>query len=311
MNDFAFVVVSYNQENYVLQHLRSIKYQIENYGANRKIQIVFSDDCSKDNTVQVAEKWIRNNSNLFSDITFIQHKQNVGTIRNMCEAISAVDAKAYKSLACDDLYFSNNIFELNELADIVLTPIISFWNNGDIEPCLIPDYCTILRSRLNKKIKIRKMLKYNQCIQSPGVFMKQRFWLDKGFQDYLKQFRYIEDILEWDYIFCGKFKEDFSIIVSNKPYILYRRGVGVSENILRLNNNTIDREYASIREIIPAREDIRPIILNPYRIIHYFVIHFINKIWLKKEKINHNLSDWEKGIENARDFLTEVININN
>ena len=37
LNDFCFVVVSYNQENYVFQHLESIKFLIEKYGKNKKI----------------------------------------------------------------------------------------------------------------------------------------------------------------------------------------------------------------------------------------------------------------------------------
>lgn len=307
MYDFAFVVVSYNQERYVIQHLNSIKYQINNYGNGKTMQLVFSDDASKDRTVDIAEEWISANKSLFSDIVIIRRKENIGTIRNLHNAINLTNAKRYKELACDDLYYKNNIFEAANIADIVLTPIISFWDDGKIEHKIADDYCTILRRSGDKKKILKEMLKYNQCIPSPGVFMDKKFWVDKGFSDYMMQFKYIEDIPEWDYIFSGKYNEEFTVRVVNKPYVLYRRSVGISQNIVRSNDNPIDREYSKIRELIPSREDKKPKWLNYYRVKHYIDIHFLNSFWLKEQIRIGEMDDWENGINNVEEYLRSII----
>lgn len=308
MYDFAFVVVAYNQEKYVRQHLESIKYQIEHYGHDLKIQIIFSDDCSQDNTVEIARDWISDNKVLFQKTEIVIHDVNVGTIRNMCESISAVESKSYKVLACDDLYYKNNIFELSNNYDIVLTPTISFWNDGRIDNELSPDYCQILRLKEdNMKSGIGKMLKYNQCIPSPGVFMSIKFWKDPELINYIMQYKYIEDIPEWDYIFNKEVDYAFKVIAVNKPYILYRREVGVSTKIDHKSANPIDKEYKKIRDNIPAKEDIKPKWLNYYRYKHYLETHLINKLWLVKCRNENKLASWDEAIINVREYLSFIL----
>ena len=44
--------------------------------------IIITDDCSKDNTVLVVEKWLTINSYCFQNIEFIKNKNNKGTVYN-------------------------------------------------------------------------------------------------------------------------------------------------------------------------------------------------------------------------------------
>lgn len=307
MYDFAFVVVSYNQEKYIKQHLESIRYQIEHYGEGLKIQLVFSDDSSKDNTLEIAKEWLEKHNGLFENIDVVEHNENVGTICNMRDGIYKTNAANYKMLSCDDLYFKNNIFELKDISDIVLTPTISFWDDGKVENFITPDYCQILRIKKNEFIDgICKMLKYNQCIPSPGVFMDKKFWKNENFLEYLMKFKYIEDIPEWDYIFNGKMGFDFTVDVLNKPYILYRRGSGISSKIEHKNVNPVDMEYLRIRKEIPAREDIKPKYLNVYRYKHFVETKIINKIWQRKCERTKNLEDWNAAILDAKNYLNYI-----
>lgn len=307
MYDFAFVVVSYNQERYVKQHLESIRYQIEHYGDGMKIQLVFSDDCSKDNTVGIAKDWLDKHKGLFEKVDIITHGKNAGTIRNMRDGISKMNAVKYKLLACDDLYFKNNIFELINSADIVLTPTISFWDDGKIESFITPDYCQILRIRKDELIDgIRKMLKYNQCIPSPGVFMDKKFWTNNDFLEYIMRFKFIEDIPEWDYIFNQKTEFSFSVDVLCKPYILYRRATGISSKIDHQNANPIDIEYLQIRKEMPAQEDMKPKYLNIYRYRHFWETKVVNKVWLKECERDKSLEDWKSAVNGAQNYLNYI-----
>lgn len=74
MEDFTFIMLSYNQQDYVLQQLESIKYQIEHYGHSRKCHFILSDDSSTDNTVAVVRDWTRYNRELFDSVNILKKR---------------------------------------------------------------------------------------------------------------------------------------------------------------------------------------------------------------------------------------------
>lgn len=65
MKEFTFFTLSFNQEKYIIQHLESIKYQIETYGAEYLIHYIICDDSSSDKTIYYAKKWLERNKRLF------------------------------------------------------------------------------------------------------------------------------------------------------------------------------------------------------------------------------------------------------
>ncbi len=48
-SSFSFLVLVYNQESYVIDHLESIKYLVLRYAKNIDVDILINDDCSIDN----------------------------------------------------------------------------------------------------------------------------------------------------------------------------------------------------------------------------------------------------------------------
>ena len=125
MKEFTFFTLSFNQEKYIIQHLESIKYQIENYGKNYLIHYIICDDSSNDNTIYYARKWLAENKKLFKSITIIVNDDNCGTVSNMINGLSKIKTD-YKMLAADDLYFNRNIFTAKGNNDIVLSPVVAF-----------------------------------------------------------------------------------------------------------------------------------------------------------------------------------------
>ena len=88
MKKFIFGILTYNQEQYVLQTLESIKYQKMQYGVNKDVSLVITDDASKDRTVAVIREWCEKNRQCFDKIELIANESNRGTVANFKTILS-------------------------------------------------------------------------------------------------------------------------------------------------------------------------------------------------------------------------------
>ena len=57
MKQFIFGILTYNQENYVLETLESIKYQKIHYGSEKKVSLIITDDASKESESLSSDGW--------------------------------------------------------------------------------------------------------------------------------------------------------------------------------------------------------------------------------------------------------------
>lgn len=116
MNDsklsFAFAVLSYNHQDYIIEHLESIKYLVEQYGQGMAFQIIINDDASKDGTVALADAWLEKNAHLFAKIDKLYNKNNLGTCKSVCNVVDALQSSYCKITAGDDVYSWENLFSL-------------------------------------------------------------------------------------------------------------------------------------------------------------------------------------------------------
>lgn len=110
MYDFTFAVMSYNQENCIVETLESIKYQITQYGANMKIRLILVDDASQDQTADIISYWLENNQ-IFYKCEFYKNEVNCGTVKNYLMIMSLIGDEHFKVIAGDDLISSNNLFD--------------------------------------------------------------------------------------------------------------------------------------------------------------------------------------------------------
>lgn len=74
----SVVVVIYNSSQTVIETLESIKAQ-----TYKNIELVISDDDSKDTSVEICKKWVEKNKNRFVRTKIITHTPNTGTSANM------------------------------------------------------------------------------------------------------------------------------------------------------------------------------------------------------------------------------------
>ena len=111
---FAFLVVTYNHQNYILEHLESIKYLVITYGACIDVDLIVNDDCSRDSTCTLVDRWLQLNAHLFRHVKTIYNSKNLGTCASVNNMLTHVVADRCKLTAGDDVYSFENIFELTK-----------------------------------------------------------------------------------------------------------------------------------------------------------------------------------------------------
>lgn len=99
-------VITYNSERFVIETLDSIFNQ-----TYKNIELVVSDDASKDNTVKVCKDWIEAHKGRFVRCKLLTVEKNTGTASNVNRALAEARGEWIKSIAGDDLLFPNAIEE--------------------------------------------------------------------------------------------------------------------------------------------------------------------------------------------------------
>lgn len=116
---FTFLVMTYNHQDYILEHLESIKYLVQTHGAEIDVDVVVNDDCSKDQTRSLVDGWLQINTGLFRNVKTLYNPKNLGTCASVNNMLSHVVADRCKLTAGDDVYSFENIFELTKHASDV------------------------------------------------------------------------------------------------------------------------------------------------------------------------------------------------
>ena len=306
MQEFTFGMLTYNQEDYVIEHLESIKYQILNYGKNIKVYFILSDDASKDNTVKYVEMWTEANKELFAGIKIVVQERNSGIVSNSLALLSNINTSHYKILAGDDMYYKNNVFELVKQGNFIITPTISFAENRVLKFPTIDRYEILLLHNEKGKLKdyLRRRLRYSNCIDAPGVFLNYSL-IDQGLISELKKHQWVEDVPMWSYLFNKGYVE---VQIVQEPYILYRSAVGISRNKNHSSRKPFDEEVVKIKKTIFVDRSKYPRIINFYGCKYEWERFMLKFYWRKNNKM---LKAFEKNISEeeifAEGYLSEIL----
>lgn len=111
---FAFLVVAYNHQDYILEHLESIKYLVQTHGAGIDVDVIVNDDCSEDQTRSLVDSWLQINSGLFRHVKTLYNSKNLGTCASVNNMLTHLVGDRCKLTAGDDVYSFENIFELTK-----------------------------------------------------------------------------------------------------------------------------------------------------------------------------------------------------
>ncbi len=120
------VIPSYNNAHYIERTLNSVfSQEYSNY------RVVFIDDGSSDDSVQVMNQYIEENNDVADKITFIQNERRWRKLRNVYYGIHrhCADEEIVVMLDCDDFLAHPDVFKM--INDLYADPDVWFMYGGD------------------------------------------------------------------------------------------------------------------------------------------------------------------------------------
>lgn len=111
---FAFLVVTYNHQDYILEHLESIKYLVQTYGTAWDVDLIVNDDASRDQTRTLVDRWLAVHTPMFRHVRTLYNDKNLGTCTSVNNMLTHMVADRCKLTAGDDVYSFENIFQLTQ-----------------------------------------------------------------------------------------------------------------------------------------------------------------------------------------------------
>lgn len=97
-------VLAYNSSDTIIETLDSIYEQ-----TYPNIDLVISDDCSTDNTIDICKEWLKTHKDRFTSAQILSSEKNTGVSGNLNRAEEACTGEWEKLIAGDDIMLSNCI----------------------------------------------------------------------------------------------------------------------------------------------------------------------------------------------------------
>ena len=227
----SVAVITYNSSRYVLDTLESIKAQTYS-----QIELIISDDCSTDNTVDVCKDWLNKNKDRFTNVQIIVPPYNTGISANSNRAINASSGKWYKGIAGDDILLPDclekniDYIEKNPETQILFSQMSAFTcnNDGTFEECsFLPEaalYASMFTSFSARK-QYLALLNDDPiaCTNAPTLFASRELLLKYPFNE---AYKYSDDIPEW----IKLTKSGIHIDCMDTVTVRYRRGDSLSSS---------------------------------------------------------------------------------
>lgn len=192
---FAFIVLAYNHENYILEHLESIKFQAIAYGCDVDIDVIISDDKSLDNTRIFIDRWFALNRYLFRNVEFLYNPKNLGTCASVLNALEKVVADRCKITASDDVYSYENIFELSycETSVSMRSGRVLYLKGAKIEFDPFTCFLETVSDVIYQGVKPLHRFKHFSFTNAPNLIYSTACLHNQNVKNYLSRFDVIED----------------------------------------------------------------------------------------------------------------------
>ena len=219
-------VITYNSSRTVIETLDSIYEQ-----SYPRLELIISDDCSVDDTVEICRKWLETHSDRFEDTAVIRTKQNGGVAANLNCAIRATKGEWLKYIAGDDLLLPDCISDnmafvrSNENDGIIFSNVRQFYVDAQGNRILTDVYQPAESAKQYYDKSAQEQ--YNRILSvcftpSNSVFWKRSLAVAHPF---LEQYPYNEDDPQWLHLT----KEGIKLSFFDKTTVLYRIGDSLSK----------------------------------------------------------------------------------
>lgn len=281
-------VLTYNSSKYIVDALESAKVQ-----TYRNIELIVSDDCSTDNTVDICRKWIEENKSRFVNVKLITVDKNTGTSANCNRQLAACQGEWIKQLAGDDALFPDAIENFvrfineNDEAKCVVGKIREYKNTFDeknavdIKDMHFHNDDTVLEKTAEEQFQ--KIIHGNTFIP-PAVFMNIQMMKELGGYD--EKYGIYEDTPFYTKMLrCG-----YKVYGLNKDVLKYR---STDTNVFANSTYLFNIKHIQMRFLL-TKEEYFPYFSPRERIrsrMLYARYYLMNKLGLRK-KTKFNCSVW-------------------
>lgn len=178
----SIVVITYNSSTYIEETLDSTLGQ--NYP---NLELIISDDCSTDNTVEICRNWLEKHGKEFKRTKLVVAPVNRGVAPNCNQGIREANGEWIKGLSGDDKFLPNTIRDYvdyvkeNPEAKIVFGEF-SFYG---VNQTLVKKAKSSYEEKLYPLIKKEQRKQYKNILKhmfvpGPGLFYKKSLWKEIG-----------------------------------------------------------------------------------------------------------------------------------
>lgn len=165
----SVVVLAYRSAETIRETLDSIKAQTYN-----NIEIIITDDCSPDNTVNIAKEWIEDNKDTSCIVKLVTTDKNTGIPGNINRALRQATGEYLKLIAADDYLTVDAISEYVNFCEnnpkAIPVAKVHLFSDKEIDFSDVQSYCDRCYQFAQKEYKEQyHMLLTNNCIVAPSA----------------------------------------------------------------------------------------------------------------------------------------------
>lgn len=218
----SILIITYNSSKYVEETLYSAINQ-----TYKNIEIIVSDDCSTDNTVEICKKFFLKNSFDIKKVKIISTPKNSGIPANCNNALKEAKGEWIKIIAGDDILDSNcinhHLYFINQNKNsLIITSKIKYFSdsnyfqhlNGLIKPVDDSHFFYSLNS--DSFYQFNCIIKNEIGIPGPSLFFSKKIFEKIGYFD--EKYKFVEDL---PFIY-KVLKSGIKIYYLNKITVYYR-----------------------------------------------------------------------------------------
>lgn len=274
-SQISICIANYNKQDYITECLNSIK-SFENW---KNIEVVIVDDCSKDNSINVIKKWIKDNPSI--NVILDKNDKNSWPWYTYNHAIKLAHGEYITFMDSDDFFIDSTLQDKLSLFKKNPNLKIVYWNwtfyeNEELNWSSIHTNIFNLFKKLNydpKKILNEIVCKVPMLSVSSSLikksFLEEIWWFDDR---------------------C--FSNDFVLNIKIFQHLKSREEFDVYDKIAfwyRINDNNISKNYDRILTML--KEVLDKYCPEELKSLWYSNIYFTNAlsnltIWKYKKSIN-------------------------
>lgn len=295
----SIIIITYNSSKYVLETLESAKAQIY-----QNIELIVSDDCSTDNTVEICREWIEENRERFIKTELITVGKNTGISPNCNRGVRAAQGEWIKLVAGDDILTNNCVLNFMEYskrvpeAKLIFGSSIPFLNDIKYKKIFVP------QAMLNGNAKEQHdfLLKKTYCMLGPVGFLKKSVIYDLNMYD--ERIPFMEDYPMWLKA-TQKGNRLYFIDFVTSYYRIHEDGLCSSSNFQEVNPKLLESK------MLATKLYVLPMLLKRKFYLHFWHVTIMNYFSSKRpnsrilKKVSYLVNPWGVYIKCLRKLKVE------